>query len=119
MARTTPPTPRKRESRPRPSEVMERLYDRWQIPTGEDPDAPLVTMLHDGADWVEMHAPRSFFQELQRQLEQGQLNNIEKWLMVLSMARKEPDPKLCAAPTKRGNPCHMETPCRHHPKRRN
>lgn len=96
------------------AEYLRSLYDRWSIPISEEPGAPMVTSLHDGLDWVQVHAPRSFFEELAQEVSEGNLENLHKWLVVWSVARKDPDPTLCGKPTKLGNPCHTTRPCRHH-----
>lgn len=96
------------------TDYFSQLYDKWAIPTSDEPGAPLVTSLHDGLDWVQVHAPRSFFQELADQVARGDMDDLEKWLMVWSTERKEPNPDLCGAPTKQGNPCHHNRPCRYH-----
>lgn len=99
-----------------PSQHLAERYDRWALPADDTPGAPLVTALHDGADWVEIHAPRAFFEKLAEALERGDSVEVEKWLLVWAMARKEPNPNLCGAPTHRGNPCHYERPCPRHPR---
>jgi hypothetical protein len=109
------PQRRHRKPRPHPAEVFNDLYDSWQIPVSDEPGAPLVTSLHDGVDWVQVHAPREFFQRLADELAQGRLADVEKWLMVWGMERKELDRSLCGSPTRRGIPCHFTRPCRHHP----
>lgn len=91
------------------------LYDKWSIPMSDAPDAELVTSLHDGLDWVQVHAPRVFFEGLAAALEEGDTAELEKWLLVWATPRKEPDPAKCGAPTRMGNPCHHDQPCRHHP----
>lgn len=97
------------------AERFAEQYDRWSVPLTDEPDGPEMTALHDGLDWVEIHAPRQFFEELAEQVEAGDTDGLMKWLAVWAMARKEPNPFLCGAPTRRGNPCHHERPCRHHP----
>lgn len=101
-----------------PAEHFALLYDKWSIPITDEPGAPEVTSLHDGLDWVQVHAPRAFFAQLAEALEQGDTAEVEKWLLVWSMPRKEPDPARCGAPTRMGHPCHHTNPCRHHPAHR-
>lgn len=96
------------------AEFFADLYDKWAIPVSDEPGAPLVTSLHDGADWVQVHAPRAFFEELAAKLEEGDTDDLHKWLHVWAMPRKEPNPDLCGAPTRQGSPCHYDKPCRHH-----
>lgn len=97
-----------------PGEFFAELYDKWAIPVSDEPDAPMVTSLHDGLDWVQVHAPRSFFEELGRRVAAGDTQDVLKWLSVWGMARKEPDPSRCGAPTLTGSPCHCEKPCKYH-----
>lgn len=106
---------RPRRRRPHPTEKFNDLYDPWAIPMDDSPDAPLVTSLHDGLDWVQVHAPREFFEHLADELEAGRTDDLEKWLTVWAMARKERDHSLCGAPTNRAAPCHFSRPCPHHP----
>lgn len=98
-----------------PAEYFADLYDRWSIPLGDEPGADQVTSLHDGLDWVQVHAPRWFFERLAEALERGDTAEMEKWLLVWSMPRKEPDPTRCGAPTRMGSRCHQDAPCRYHP----
>ena len=107
--------PRKRGGKTS-AEHFAALYDKWSIPLSADPDAEQVTALHDGLDWVQVHAPRSFFEELAQQVEAGDTDDLMKWLLVWSMPRMEPDPGKCGAPTRMGHPCHHDRPCRHHPR---
>jgi len=104
--------------RPHPSERWAELYDPWSIPMHDEPDAPLVTSLHDGLDWVQVHAPREFFEHLAKELEEGRTADLEKWLLVWSMPRKDLDHTLCGAPTNRAAPCHFTRPCPYHPTHR-
>ena len=106
---------RPRRRKPHPTEKFYDLYDPWAIPMDDEPEAPLVTSLHDGLDWVQVHAPREFFEKLADDLERGETADLEKWLTVWSMARKERDHTLCGAPTNRAAPCHFSRPCPHHP----
>lgn len=108
----------RRRRRPHPSETFQNLYDAWAIPMSDEPDAPNVTSLHDGLDWVQVHAPREFFQHLADELEAGRTDDLAKWLMVWAMARKEEDRSLCGAPTNRAAPCHYTRPCPYHPHHR-
>lgn len=98
------------------SEYFADLYDKWSIPISDEPGSEQVTSLHDGLDWVQVHAPRSFFEELARLVAEGDTAEMEKWLLVWAMARKDPDPHKCGAPTRNGHPCHHNRPCRHHPR---
>lgn len=97
------------------ADYLNDLYDSWAIAASDEPDAPMVTSLHDGLDWVQVHAPRAFFEKLAQQVAEGDLEELHTWLTVWAMARKEPDPTRCGKPTKLGNPCHTVKPCRHHP----
>lgn len=99
-----------------PADYFNDLYDKWSIPMSDEEDAPDVTSLHDGLDWVQVHAPRQFFAELAARVAAGDLSDLEKWLMVWATPRQEPDPMKCGAPTRMGSPCHHDRPCRHHPR---
>lgn len=101
-----------------PAEYFALIYDKWSIPITDEPGAELATALHDGLDWVQVHAPRAFFQHLADALERGDTAEVEKWLLVWSMPRMEAQPGKCGAPTQMGSPCHWDTPCRHHPHHR-
>jgi hypothetical protein len=91
-----------------------KLFEVWEIPLGEEDDAPVVTSLHDGLDWIELHAPRSFFEHLRNCLVRGDYGEVEKWLAVWSTQLMESDPSLCGARTRKGGPCHYSKPCKHH-----
>lgn len=118
MASDDKPRRRRRDPRPHPTEVFRNLYDPWSIPMSDEEGAPQVTCLHDGLDWVQIHAPRRFFEELADKLAAGDTADLEKWFTVWAMPRKEPDPSLCGAPTDKGIPCHFSRPCPHHPQHR-
>lgn len=105
-----------RPPRKKRSDYLADLYDRWSIPMSDEPDAPEITSLHDCLDWVQVHAPRVFFEELAAQVEAGDTDDLMKWLTVWATARKEPDPLKCGAPTRMGHPCHYDRPCSHHPR---
>lgn len=118
MASDDKPRRRKRPPRPHPSEVFAELYDPWAIPMSDEEGAPEVMCLHDGLDWVQVHAPRAFFQELLEQIERGETDDLVKWATVWATPRKEYDPSLCGSPTNRGIPCHFTRPCPYHPQYR-
>lgn len=108
--------PRRKQGGKTSSQYFADLYDKWSIPISDEDGSEEVTSLHDGLDWVQVHAPRSFFEGLAEALEAGDTGELEKWLLVWAMPRKEPDPRKCGAPTRNGHPCHHDRPCRHHPR---
>jgi hypothetical protein len=75
----------------------------------------VVTSMHDGADWVQLHAPRALFEHLAQALDDGDLDEVGKWLAVWASDRQSRDPDICGKPTLQGSPCHYNTgPCPYH-----